>query len=76
MYRAAPADGVAWVTGASSGIGRALALRLAGQGWRVAVTARRADALADLVAGSGGVFVAYPGDVTDGGRMAAVVAAI
>ncbi len=77
-FRASPADGVAWVTGASAGIGRALALRLAGQGWRVAVTARRADALAALVAegGHGGEIVAYPGDVTDGARMAAIVAAI
>ena len=37
-----PNDGVAWVTGASSGIGLALTRRLVSQGWRVAVTARRA----------------------------------
>ncbi len=80
MFRASPTDGVAWVTGASAGIGRGLALRLAGQGWCVAATARRADALASLVAESegkdGGRIVAYPGDVTDGARMAAIVAAI
>ncbi len=76
MVRAVSADGVAWVTGGSAGIGRALALCLAEQGWRVAVTARRADALASLVAASGGRIVAYPGDVTDSARMAAVVAAI
>ena len=80
MFRAAPTDGVAWVTGASAGIGRALALRLAGQGWCVAVTARRANALAALVAEAGGEdggrVIAYPGDVTDGARMAAIVAAI
>ncbi|HTM76871.1 MAG TPA: SDR family NAD(P)-dependent oxidoreductase [Devosia sp.] len=31
---------LAWVTGAGSGIGRALAERLAEAGWRVAVSAR------------------------------------
>ena len=41
VYRANPADGVAWVTGASSGIGRGAALELARRGWRVFATARR-----------------------------------
>jgi NAD(P)-dependent dehydrogenase (short-subunit alcohol dehydrogenase family) len=45
VTRARPADGLAWVTGASSGIGRELSLHLARGGWRVAVTARRADEL-------------------------------
>ena len=76
-YRAGPADGIAWITGASAGIGRALALRLAGQGFRVAVTARRADALAALVAeGPIGQITIYPGDVTDARRMAEIVAGI
>jgi 3-oxoacyl-[acyl-carrier protein] reductase len=39
---------VAWVTGASSGIGRAIALELAISGWRVGVGARRVEALAGL----------------------------
>ena len=30
-----------WITGASSGIGKALAIRFANEGWKVAVSARR-----------------------------------
>jgi NAD(P)-dependent dehydrogenase (short-subunit alcohol dehydrogenase family) len=37
------------VTGAGSGVGRAIALKLAAQGWRVAILGRRADALRDTV---------------------------
>ncbi len=40
---------VALVTGGSSGIGQATALRLASSGMRVAVAARNAEALADVV---------------------------
>lgn len=40
-----PADGIAWVTGGSSGIGAALAKRLAGQGWTVVISARSAGKL-------------------------------
>ena len=76
VFRAKPSDGTAWITGASAGIGRALALKLATDGFRVAVTARRADALATLVGEGQGRIVAYPGDVTDAAGMAAIVAAI
>ena len=76
IFRAKPEDGIVWITGASAGIGRAVALRLAEQGYRVAVTARGADLLAALAAEGGGRITAYPGDVTDADRMAEIVATI
>ncbi len=77
-YRAKPSDGVAWITGASSGIGRATALELARRGFTVAATARRLpelEALAAEVTGPGRI-VAFPGDVTDGPGIASLVATI
>lgn len=57
---------VVWITGASSGIGRALALRMAADGWTVAASARGADALAALAAGAqAGRILPVPLDVTD-----------
>lgn len=56
------------VTGASSGIGRAAAVRLATEGATVLAVARRADeleALATEVAGRGGTAYALPCDLTD-----------
>ncbi len=78
-YRAKPADGVAWVTGASAGIGRGVALELARRGYEVYATARRADellSLANEAQGFKGRVVAAPGDVTDREAMARLVADI
>ncbi len=37
-----------WITGASSGIGKALAIKFANEGWQVAASARRENLLNDL----------------------------
>ncbi len=74
MDRATPRDGAAFVTGASSGIGRATALELARRGYRVAATARRTEALRELT-GTGQIF-AYPGDVTQRAEMQTLITAI
>jgi NAD(P)-dependent dehydrogenase (short-subunit alcohol dehydrogenase family) len=71
-----PADGVAWITGASTGIGRETARQLASEGWTVWASARDASALDALAADSGGRIVAAPGDVTDAAAMADIVARI
>lgn len=56
---------VAWITGASSGIGEALALRLARDGRRVAASARNGTALAQLGERSAGRISPFQLDVTD-----------
>ena len=64
---------VAWVTGASSGLGRATALSLGREGARVAVSARRADELDKVVKdieAAGGRGLAVPLDVTDAAAIA------
>ena len=64
-----------WITGASTGIGRALALRLAAAGSTVVASARGEDKLAELAndaAGLAGRIVPAPLDVTDEMRVRAV----
>ena len=58
---------VALVTGAGSGIGRAVAMTLLREGWEVALTGRRVEALEETasLAGSGARAHALPADVTD-----------
>jgi NADP-dependent 3-hydroxy acid dehydrogenase YdfG len=71
-----PADGIAWVTGASSGIGREVAAQLAQAGWTVAVTARRRDALDRLADSYPGQIIVAPLDITDAAAVLACVATI
>lgn len=67
-----PTDGAAWVTGASSGIGRALAIKLAEEGWVVYATARGAEKLQALAEEHPNIRPA-PGDVRDAAAMRAIV---
>ena len=58
---------IIWITGASTGIGAALAQKMAQRGNIVAVTARSVETLQNLAAQSyvTGKIIAYPADVTD-----------
>ena len=64
-----------WITGASSGIGRGLALKLAREGRKVVVSARSAEALADLAREHPNL-AAWPLDTTDADACAAAIAEI
>jgi NAD(P)-dependent dehydrogenase (short-subunit alcohol dehydrogenase family) len=68
---------VAVVTGAGSGIGRASALALLGDGWRVVLAGRRPEPLAQVAqeSGAGERVMAVPTDVADAQSVAALFAA-
>jgi NAD(P)-dependent dehydrogenase (short-subunit alcohol dehydrogenase family) len=66
---------VAIITGASRGLGLALATGLAEAGWRVVVDGRSAPALAEAAEWIGGDCLALPGDIRDPAHRAALVEA-
>jgi NAD(P)-dependent dehydrogenase (short-subunit alcohol dehydrogenase family) len=69
-------DNPVWfISGCSTGFGRALAERVLARGWHAVVTARDAERVADLVAGAEGRALAVSLDVTDPAQIAAAVQA-
>ena len=58
---------VIWITGASSGIGKSLAIKFANEGWQVAASARRENLLKELNETNPNIH-SFPLDVTDSER--------
>ena len=69
------ADKVIWITGASSGIGKALAIKFAKEGWKVAISARRENLLNEIAKTYNDIFP-YPLDVTDSNKCELVFSSI
>lgn len=65
-------DKTVWITGASSGIGRCLALELAGMGATVIVSARNKEKLEELTILSPQKIIALAVDVTNANQISAV----
>ncbi|MCG5249033.1 SDR family oxidoreductase [Methylorubrum extorquens] len=72
----AMSDRVAVVTGAGSGIGRAVALGLAQAGWRLVLTGRRGEALERVAAELPGPSLCVPTDVSDPRAVEALFATV
>jgi len=68
------------VTGAGSGVGRAIALRFAREGWNVALVSRRTESLSETIALAsqdiGDRMVPFPCDVSDAGAVDAMGKAV
>ncbi|HEY1477032.1 MAG TPA: SDR family oxidoreductase [Chthoniobacterales bacterium] len=62
-------DRIVWITGAGSGIGRAIAIGFAAAGARVALTGRRVDALAQTASEIGQAAIVAPADVTNANQV-------
>lgn len=75
-----PKHPVAVVTGAGSGVGRAVVLKFAAEGWRVALVGRRADALAETIrlapAAQRKRLSAFACDIGDHAAVASMTAAV
>ena len=66
----------AWITGAGSGIGRAIAISFAAEGAKVALTGRRVEPLEETAKMIGGGAVIVPADLTDEKQVAAALAKV
>ena len=53
-----------WITGASTGIGKAVAIKFANKGWNVAISARRENLLKEISDNNENI-LSFPLDVTD-----------
>jgi dehydrogenase/reductase SDR family member 7B len=67
-------DRIAWITGASSGIGRAIALAFAAKGAKLILSGRRREALEETAAATGAVCMILPFDTTGLGALPDIVA--
>jgi len=66
----------AWITGAGSGIGRAIAVAFATEGAKVALTGRRIAPLEETATMLGGSAVVVPADLTNEAQVAAALAKV
>ena len=53
-----------WITGASTGIGKAVAIKFANKGWNVAISARRENLLKEISDNNENI-MSFPLDVTN-----------